>query len=73
MLPLPSLPRIIGRQNNRNNVPAGTPEGYYRRAVFLPFLDGILTQIILRFCNYEAAELRLCDLLPKFAPERVIL
>jgi hypothetical protein len=68
MLPLPSLPRIVGRQNNRNNVPARTPEEYYRRAVFLPFLDGILTQISLRFCNHEAAVLRLCGLLPKFAP-----
>jgi hypothetical protein len=68
MLPLPYLPRIFGRQNNRNNVPARTPEEYYRRAVFLPFLDGILTQMSLRFCNREAAVLRLCGLLPKFAP-----
>jgi hypothetical protein len=67
MLPLPYLPRIVGRQNNRNNVPARTPEEYYRRAVFLPFLDGILTQMSLRFCNHEAAVLRLCSLLPKFA------
>jgi hypothetical protein len=67
MLPLPYLPRIVGRQNNRNNVPARTPEEYYRRAVFLPFLDGILTQMSLRFCNHEAAVLRLCGLLPKFA------
>jgi hypothetical protein len=35
MLPLPNLPRIVGRQNNRNNVPARTPEEYCRRAVFL--------------------------------------
>jgi hypothetical protein len=38
MLPLPNLPRIVGRQNNRNNVPARTPEEYYRRAVFLQIL-----------------------------------
>jgi hypothetical protein len=66
MLPLPYLPRIVGRQNNRNNVPARTPEEYYRRAVFLPFLDGILTQTSPRFCNHEAAVLRLCGMLPKF-------
>lgn len=63
-----TMPRIAGRQNNRNNVPAHTPEEYYRRAIFFPFLDGILTQITLRFCNHEAAVLRLCGLLPKFAP-----
>lgn len=62
------MPRIVGRQNNRNNVPAQTPEEYYRRSVFFPFLDGILTQISSRFCNHEAAVLRLCGLLPKFAP-----
>jgi hypothetical protein len=26
MLPLQNLPRIVGRQNNRNNVPARKPE-----------------------------------------------
>jgi hypothetical protein len=34
-LPLPYLPRVVGRQNNRKNVPARTPEEYCRRAVFL--------------------------------------
>jgi hypothetical protein len=68
MLPLLYLSRIVGRPDNRNNVPAGTPEEYYRRAIFLYFLDGILTQMSLRFCNHEAAVLRLCGLLPKFAP-----
>jgi hypothetical protein len=63
------MPRIVGRQINRNNVPALTPEEYYRRAVFLPFLDGILSQISVRFCNHEAAVLRLCGLLLKFAPK----
>jgi hypothetical protein len=63
------MPRIVGRQINCNNVPALTPEEYYRRAVFLPFLDGILSQISVRFCNHEAAVLRLSGLLPKFAPK----
>jgi hypothetical protein len=63
------MPRIVGRQINRNNVPAPTPEEYYRRAVFLPFLDGILSQISVRFCNHEAAVLRLCGLQLKFAPK----
>jgi hypothetical protein len=73
MLPLPYLPRIFGRQDNRNNVPARTPEEYYKRTVFLPFLDGILTQMSLRFCNREAAVLRLCGLLPKFALKKALI
>jgi hypothetical protein len=68
MLPLPYLAPIVGRQNDRSiNVPAGTPEEYYMRAVFLPLLDGILTQLSVRFCNHEAAVLRLSSPLPKFA------
>jgi hypothetical protein len=63
------MQRTVGRQINRNNVPALTPEEYYRRAVFLPFLDDILSQISVRFCNHEAAVPRLCGLLPKFAPK----
>jgi hypothetical protein len=70
MLPLPYLPRIFGRQNNRNNVPARTPEDYYRRAVFLPSLDGILTQMhestVLQ--PRSSSSIRLCGPLPKFAP-----
>lgn len=33
----------------RNNVPAETPEEYYRRAIFLPFLNTMVTQIKQRF------------------------
>jgi hypothetical protein len=35
MLPLQNLPRIVGRQSNRNNVPARKPEAYCRHAVSL--------------------------------------
>jgi hypothetical protein len=35
MLRLPNLPRIVGRQNNRKNVPARTPEEYCRRVGLL--------------------------------------
>jgi hypothetical protein len=38
ILQLPNLPQIVGHQNNRNNVPARTPEEYCRRAVFLNIL-----------------------------------
>ena len=33
--------RTVGRQNLRNNVVLDTPEDYWRRAVFLPFIDCI--------------------------------
>jgi hypothetical protein len=33
---LPSKPRTAGRQQNRDNVPADTPEEYWRRSVYYP-------------------------------------
>lgn len=34
-----SIPRRCGRQTQRNNVPGDTPKDYFRRAIYLPFLD----------------------------------
>ena len=37
--PGPTLPRICSRQRHRSNVPADSPQEYYRRTVSVPFLD----------------------------------
>lgn len=42
-------PRICGRQTKRNNVPAESPEDYYRRALTIPFLDHLLSEMASRF------------------------
>ena len=44
-----AMPRLSGRQTNRANPPADTPEEYYKRAVFYPFVDTVLAQIEERF------------------------
>ena len=41
----PHMPRIVGRQSQRNNVPATSSEEYYRRSVTIPFLDHILLEM----------------------------
>ena len=41
----PAVPRIVQRQSLRNNVPAPNPEIYYRRALTVPLLDHIITEI----------------------------
>ena len=41
----PSSPRTAGRQQHRNNVPANTPSAYWKRAMYLPFLDHLVTEI----------------------------
>lgn len=45
------LPRICGRQTQRMNVSAKSPEEYYRKVVFLPFVDHLIGQLESRFCD----------------------
>ena len=40
-----SWPRTAGRQQHHNNVPADTPSAYWKRAMYLPFLDHLVTAI----------------------------
>jgi hypothetical protein len=42
---LPSKPRTAGRQQHRDNVPADTPEEYWRRSVYYPLLDHIANEL----------------------------
>ncbi|XP_041374266.1 zinc finger MYM-type protein 1-like [Gigantopelta aegis] len=48
---MPSMPRTVGRQTMRSNVPAATPEEHYRRNVAIPFLSHIQSELdsVLRF------------------------
>ena len=41
---VPHVPRLTGKQTQRNNVPATSPEEYYRRSVTLPFIDHLLVE-----------------------------
>lgn len=45
----PSIPRIARIQRFRANTPADDPEEYYRRVVFIPFLDHVISSIVDRF------------------------
>lgn len=45
------VPRTCGRQTARSNVEASTPEEYWRRTVFVPFLDHIMPELSDRFCQ----------------------
>ena len=40
-----ALPRTAGRQQHRDNVPADTPEEYWRRSVYYPLLDHIANEL----------------------------
>ena len=37
-----TIPRRVGRQTHRNDVPGESSEIYYKRALAIPFLDNIV-------------------------------
>ena len=56
-----SIPRRCSRQTLRTNVEADTPQAYWRRSVFLPFVDHLVSELSGRFTqlNKEAIQGRL--------------
>jgi hypothetical protein len=58
------MPRLAKKQMNRNNVPADCAKDYYRRAVFLPFIDTCSGQLHERFQSHAQIAYRLSCLLP---------
>jgi len=41
-----TIPRTDSRQRHKNNVRAESPEEYYKRAYYIPFLDSFITQVL---------------------------
>ncbi len=62
-----SMPRIISRQIHRANVPAESPEVYYRRNIMMPFLDHITTEMETRFGSIHQTKIKLLGLIPSIA------
>jgi len=58
------MPRLTTRQRNRSNVPASSAQEYYRRAVFLPFVDCCMAQMKERFNKQALTACQLTALLP---------
>ncbi|XP_021367068.1 zinc finger MYM-type protein 1-like [Mizuhopecten yessoensis] len=59
----PSIPRRVGRQQNRNNVPAANPSEYWRRSLYHIFIDHIIMGIEDRLLGAES-RFRTFQLLP---------
>lgn len=43
------VPRITGRQINRSNYTAASPEEYYRKSIYIPLLDNVINDLKDRF------------------------
>lgn len=50
-----SSPRLAGWQQNRSNVPAGTPKDYYKRNLTIPLLDHTISELDTRFSSDSSA------------------
>ncbi|CAH1111156.1 unnamed protein product [Psylliodes chrysocephalus] len=46
-------PKTTYRQTKRNNVPGSSQEEYYRRALYIPFLDQLIQAIDAKFLNHK--------------------
>lgn len=61
------IPRLVGRQNYRENYDLNSPEDYYRVAVYLPFIDHFINQLELRFLKHKKMLLNIQNILPNTA------
>lgn len=58
------VPRVVEKQTRRTNPPFTTTEEYYRRAIFIPYLDSLITSISDRFPKENNAAFDLAVLSP---------
>ena len=59
-----STPRVCSRQTKRSNPPADNAFDYYRRAIYLPYLDTVVSQLHERFAKHQKIFKGLFSLLP---------
>ena len=61
-------PRTAVRQVHRANVPADSPEVYYRRNIMMPFLDHITNEMQARCGPIHQTKVKVLGLVPTIAP-----
>lgn len=58
------MPRVVKRQQNRDNFECDSPENYLRLAIFNPFLDHFINQLKDRFLNHKNILVKIQNILP---------
>ena len=67
----PFMPRVVGCQQHRSNVEARTPKDYYKRALTIPLLDHLISEIDTYFDpNNDAVMSSVLCLLPALLVSR---
>ena len=52
-------------RQQRNNIPASSDKEYFKRAIFLPFLDAMIQQLNIRFGEQTISVVRALSLIPR--------
>lgn len=65
------VPRTVGKQTSRDNMPANSPEQYYKRTIFLPLLDHFINQLDERFSKHHRRMSTLQLLIPKYCVNKI--
>ena len=60
----PRIPRRCARRIQRNNVPATTPSEYYKRAISIPMLDHLESEINSRFAELQSTAAKGMSIVP---------
>ncbi|CAC5365713.1 unnamed protein product [Mytilus coruscus] len=58
------MPRRYARQTHRNNVPSTSDKEYFKRAIYLPYLDELIQQLDMRFGQEAVSIVRALSILP---------
>jgi Domain of unknown function (DUF4371)/hAT family C-terminal dimerisation region len=61
-----TIPRRVGRQTHRANYPTDDAESFYRQAVYIPYLDGLMTQLTERFSIHMQQAIIMQKFVPRF-------
>ncbi|KAL4132705.1 hypothetical protein QTP88_009814 [Uroleucon formosanum] len=66
----PKMPRICSSQRNRSNVPSNNIEEYYKKSIFIPYLDDLMMAINERFIPHNETITSLQYVLPSIVVEK---
>ncbi|CAI6370875.1 unnamed protein product [Macrosiphum euphorbiae] len=66
----PKMPRICSSQRNRSNVPSNNIEEYYKKSIFIPYLDDLLMALNERFIPHNETITSLQYVLPSIVVEK---
>ena len=62
-------PRTVSRQTIRDNIPSENDMDYYRKAVYIPYLDSLLQQLKDRFDGHNSTVFNFAAVIAAFASQ----